>query len=61
MNEKAPANPSRLPSLPRMRLSEKGARRMTIGVLLAPVIVVILLLFMGGLITGFLRSWVTSP
>ncbi len=56
MNEKAPANPSRLPSLPRMRLSEKGARRMTIGVLLAPVIVVILLLFMGGLITGFLRS-----
>ena len=37
-------------------LSEKAARRLTITVLLAPAILVILLLFMGGLVTGFLRS-----
>ncbi|MDE0375837.1 MAG: sugar ABC transporter permease [bacterium] len=37
-------------------LSEKAGRRLTITVLLAPAILVILLLFMGGLITGFLRS-----
>ena len=37
-------------------LSEKAAQRLTIAVLLAPAILVILLLFMGGLITGFLRS-----
>ena len=39
-----------------MVLSEKAGQRLTITVLLAPAIVVILLLFMGGLITGFLRS-----
>lgn len=39
-----------------MSLSEKGAQRLTIGVLLAPAIVVILLLFMGGLVSGLLRS-----
>ena len=39
-----------------MVLSEKAAQRLTIAVLLAPAILVILLLFMGGLITGFLRS-----
>jgi len=37
-------------------LSEKAAQRLTITLLLAPAILVILLLFMGGLITGFLRS-----
>jgi len=37
-------------------LSEKAAQRLTITLLLMPAIVVILLLFMGGLITGFLRS-----
>ena len=37
-------------------LSEKAARRLTITMLLAPAILVILLLFMGGLVTGFLRS-----
>ena len=42
--------------MPRISLSEKGAQRLTIGLLLAPAIVVILLLFMGGLVSGFLRS-----
>ena len=37
-------------------LSEKAAQRLTIALLLSPAILVILLLFMGGLITGFLRS-----
>ena len=37
-------------------LSEKAAQRLTITLLLTPAILVILLLFMGGLITGFLRS-----
>ena len=46
----------RTPRLTGTGLSEKAARRLTITVLLAPAILVILLLFMGGLITGFLRS-----
>ncbi|WP_420613682.1 ABC transporter permease [Candidatus Spongiisocius sp.] len=47
---------SRTRRLSRTSLSEKAAQRLTITLLLAPAIVVILLLFMGGLITGFLRS-----
>ena len=46
----------RTPRLTGTGLSEKAARRLTITVLLAPAILVILLLFMGGLVTGFLRS-----
>ena len=46
----------RKPRLTGTGLSEKAGRRLTITVLLAPAILVILLLFMGGLITGFLRS-----
>ena len=46
----------RTPRLTGTGLSEKAARRLTITLLLAPAILVILLLFMGGLITGFLRS-----
>ena len=46
----------RTPRLTGTGLSEKAGRRLTITVLLAPAILVILLLFMGGLITGFLRS-----
>jgi len=47
---------ARTPRLRRASLSEKAAQRLTITLLLMPAIVVILLLFMGGLITGFLRS-----
>ncbi len=47
---------SRTRRLSRTSLSEKAAQRLTITLLLAPAILVILLLFMGGLITGFLRS-----
>ena len=46
----------RTPRLTGTGLSEKAALRLTITLLLAPAILVILLLFMGGLITGFLRS-----
>ncbi|MDE0439067.1 MAG: ABC transporter permease subunit [bacterium] len=46
----------RTPRLTGTGLSEKAARRLTITLLLTPAILVILLLFMGGLITGFLRS-----
>ena len=46
----------RTPRLTGTGLSEKAARRLTIALLLTPAILVILLLFMGGLITGFLRS-----
>ncbi|MDE0138494.1 MAG: sugar ABC transporter permease [bacterium] len=46
----------RTPRLTGRVLSEKAAQRLTIALLLAPAILVILLLFMGGLITGFLRS-----
>ncbi len=40
----------------RFRLSEKAAQRLSISVLLAPAIAVIILLFLGGLASGFLRS-----
>ncbi len=40
----------------KMRLSEKGAQRLSIGLLLTPAIAVIILLFLGGLASGFLRS-----
>ncbi len=40
----------------RFRLSEKGAERLSIGFLLTPAIAVIILLFLGGLASGFLRS-----
>ena len=40
----------------RMRLSEKGAQRLSISLLLAPALAVIVLLFLGGLASGFLRS-----
>ena len=40
----------------RFRLSEKGAERLSISVLLAPAVAVIVLLFLGGLASGFLRS-----
>ena len=40
----------------KMRLSEKGAQRLSISFLLAPALAVIILLFLGGLITGLLRS-----
>ncbi len=40
----------------RLRLSEKGARRLSISLLLAPALAVIVLLFLGGLASGFLRS-----
>ena len=40
----------------KMRLSEKGAQRLSIGLLLTPAIAVIVLLFLGGLASGFLRS-----
>ena len=40
----------------RFRLSERGAERLSISVLLAPAIAVIVLLFLGGLASGFLRS-----
>ncbi len=53
---KWPKPVSRTRRLSRTSLSEKAAQRLTITLLLAPAIVVILLLFMGGLITGFLRS-----
>ncbi len=53
---KWPKPVSRTPRLGRASLSEKAAQRLTITMLLAPAILVILLLFMGGLITGFLRS-----
>ena len=46
----------RTPRLTGTGLSEKAARRLIITLLLTPAILVILLLFMGGLITGFLRS-----
>ena len=39
-----------------MRLSEKGAQRLSISLLLAPALAVIVLLFLGGLASGFLRS-----
>ncbi|MCE2526760.1 MAG: ABC transporter permease subunit [Actinomycetia bacterium] len=39
-----------------MRLTEKGAQRLSISFLLAPALAVIILLFLGGLITGLLRS-----
>ncbi len=47
---------ARTPRLRHASLSEKAAQRLAITLLLMPAIVVILLLFMGGLITGFLRS-----
>ena len=53
---KWPKPVSRTPRLRRASLSEKAAQRLTITLLLTPAILVILLLFMGGLITGFLRS-----
>ena len=53
---KWPKPVSRTPRLRRASLSEKAAQRLTIALLLTPAILVILLLFMGGLITGFLRS-----
>ena len=53
---KWPKPVSRTPRLSRASLSEKAAQRLTITLLLMPAILVILLLFMGGLITGFLRS-----
>ena len=53
---KWPKPVSRTRRLSRTSLSEKAAQRLTITLLLAPAILVILLLFMGGLITGFLRS-----
>ncbi len=56
MSPNTPAKTSRPLRLPRKALSEKATRRLTIGGLLAPAIVVILLLFMGGLVSGFLRS-----
>ena len=40
----------------RLRLSEKGAERLSIGFLLTPALAVIILLFLGGLASGFLRS-----
>ena len=40
----------------RFRLSEKAAQRLSISVLLTPAIAVIILLFLGGLASGFLRS-----
>ena len=40
----------------RFRLSERGAERLSISVLLAPAVAVIVLLFLGGLASGFLRS-----
>ena len=40
----------------RLRLSEKGAERLSISVLLTPAVAVIVLLFLGGLASGFLRS-----
>ena len=40
----------------RFRLAEKGAERLSIGFLLTPAIAVIILLFLGGLASGFLRS-----
>ncbi len=40
----------------KMRLTEKGAQRLSISFLLAPALAVIILLFLGGLITGLLRS-----
>ena len=39
-----------------MRLSEKGAQRLSISLLLTPAIAIIILLFVGGLFTGLLRS-----
>ncbi len=48
------ANQALRPS--RTALSEEGAKRLTITLLLAPAVIVILLLFMGGLVAGFLRS-----
>lgn len=53
---KWPEPVSRTRRLSRTSLSEKAAQRLTIALLLTPAILVILLLFMGGLITGFLRS-----
>jgi putative spermidine/putrescine transport system permease protein len=53
---KWPKPMSRALRLRRASLSEKAAQRLTIALLLTPAILVILLLFMGGLITGFLRS-----
>ncbi len=40
----------------KLRLSEKGAQRLSISLLLTPALAVIILLFLGGLITGLLRS-----
>ncbi|MDE0600536.1 MAG: ABC transporter permease subunit [bacterium] len=40
----------------RFRLSERGAQRLSISILLAPALAVIVLLFLGGLASGFLRS-----
>ena len=40
----------------KMRLSEKGAQRLSISLLLTPALAVIVLLFLGGLASGFLRS-----
>ena len=40
----------------RFGLSERGAERLSISVLLAPAVAVIVLLFLGGLASGFLRS-----
>ena len=40
----------------KLRLSEKGAERLSISFLLTPAIVVITLLFLGGLVSGLLRS-----
>lgn len=40
----------------KLPLSEKGAQRLSISILLAPALAVIVLLFLGGLASGFLRS-----
>lgn len=40
----------------KMRLSEKGAQRLSISFLLTPALAVIILLFLGGLFAGLLRS-----
>ena len=40
----------------KLRLSEKGAERLSISFLLTPAIAIIVLLFLGGLVSGLLRS-----
>ena len=43
------------------RLSEKGAERLRIWIMLAPALAVIVLLFLGGLIAGLMRSFNYMP